>query len=105
ALGVPQGGLDFSYGDAFPHETDMDQLGGVDFTKGCYVGQEVVSRMEHRGTARTRAVPVRYDGAAPAAGAAVTARHRQVGTMGSGAAGRAGALLRLERGAGAGARG
>ena len=32
--------LDFSYGDAFPHETDMDQLGGVDFTKGCYVGQD-----------------------------------------------------------------
>jgi folate-binding protein YgfZ len=97
ALGVPQGGLDFSYGDAFPHETDMDQLGGVDFTKGCYVGQEVVSRMEHRGTARSRAVPVRYDGAAPAAGAAVTAGDRQVGTMGSAAAGRAVALLRLDR--------
>ena len=75
----------------------MDQLGGVDFTKGCYVGQEVVSRMEHRGTARTRAVPVRYDGAAPAAGAAVTAGDRQVGTMGSAAAGRALALLRLDR--------
>jgi folate-binding protein YgfZ len=97
ALGVPQGGLDFSYGDAFPHETDMDQLGGVDFTKGCYVGQEVVSRMEHRGTARSRAVPVRYDGTAPAAGAAVTAGDRQVGTMGSSAAGRALALLRLDR--------
>ena len=97
ALGVPQGGLDFCYGDAFPHETDMDQLGGVDFTKGCYVGQEVVSRMEHRGTARSRAVPVRYDGAAPAAGAAVTAGDRQVGTMGSSAAGRALALLRLDR--------
>ena len=97
ALGVPQGGLDFSYGDAFPHETDMDQLGGVDFTKGCYVGQEVVSRMEHRGTARSRAVPVRYDGAAPAAGAAVTAGDRQVGIMGSAAAGRALALLRLDR--------
>ena len=97
ALGVPQGGLDFSYGDAFPHETDMDQLGGVDFTKGCYVGQEVVSRMEHRGTARSRAVPVRYDGTAPAAGAAVTAGDRQVGTMGSAAAGRALALLRLDR--------
>jgi hypothetical protein len=97
ALGVPEGGLDFSYGDAFPHETDMDQLGGVDFTKGCYVGQEVVSRMEHRGTARTRAVPVRYDGAAPAAGAAVTAGERQVGTMGSAAAGRGVALLRLDR--------
>jgi len=105
ALGVPQGGLDFSYGDAFPHETDMDQLGGVDFTKGCYVGQEVVSRMEHRGTARSRAVPVRYDGAAPTAGAAVTAGDRQVGTMGSAAAGRALALLRLDRVAEAIARG
>ena len=97
ALGVPQGGLDFSYGDAFPHEADMDQLGGVDFTKGCYVGQEVVSRMEHRGTARSRAVPVRYDGTAPAAGAPVTAGDRQVGIMGSSAAGRAVALLRLDR--------
>jgi tRNA-modifying protein YgfZ len=97
ALGVPQGGLDFSYGDAFPHETDMDQLGGVDFAKGCYVGQEVVSRMEHRGTARTRAVPVRYDGAAPAAGTSVTAGDRQVGTFGSAANGRALALLRLDR--------
>ena len=97
ALGVPQGGLDFSYGDAFPHETDMDQLGGVDFAKGCYVGQEVVSRMEHRGTARTRTVPVRYDGTAPAAGTSVTAGERQIGTFGSSADGRAVALLRLDR--------
>ena len=59
ALGVPRGGLDFIYGDAFPHEADMDQLGGIDFDKGCYVGQEVVSRIEHRGTARSRIVPVR----------------------------------------------
>src|SRR3954449_11630150 len=62
ALGVPRGGLDFIYGDAFPHEADMDQFHGVDFDKGCFVGQEVVSRMEHRGTARTRVVPVAYDG-------------------------------------------
>ena len=48
ALGVPRGGIDFIYGDAFPHEADMDQLAGVDFDKGCYVGQEVVSRIEHR---------------------------------------------------------
>src|SRR5215470_15649228 len=73
ALGVPAGGLDFAYGDAFPHEADMDQLGGVDFEKGCYVGQEVVSRMEHRTSARTRVVPVTYEGAAPAAGVAVMA--------------------------------
>jgi tRNA-modifying protein YgfZ len=97
ALGIPRGGPDFSYGDSFPHETDMDQLGGVDFAKGCYVGQEVVSRMEHRGTARTRTVPVDYDGEAPEVGAAVTAGNRQLGRVGSAAAGRAIALLRLDR--------
>jgi tRNA-modifying protein YgfZ len=97
ALGVPQGGIDFSYGDAFPHETDMDQFGGVDFGKGCYVGQEVVSRMEHRGTARTRAVPIRYDDAAPQAGAAVTAGRHNVGVMGSATGGYGVALLRLDR--------
>jgi len=97
ALGVPQGDVDFAYGDAFPHESDMDQLGGVDFAKGCYVGQEVVSRIEHRGSARTRAVPVRYDGAAPQAGTAVIAGGREVGTMGSAALGRGVALVRLDR--------
>src|SRR6516162_211845 len=97
ALGVPRGGLDFVYGDAFPHEADMDQLGGVDFAKGCYVGQEVVSRIEHRGIARTRAVALRYDGAAPASGAPITAGERQVGTMGSAARGRGIALVRLDR--------
>jgi tRNA-modifying protein YgfZ len=97
ALGVPRGGADFAYGDAFPHEADMDQLGGVDFAKGCYVGQEVVSRIEHRGIARTRAVPIRYDGGAPENGVAVTAGGRQVGTMGSAARGRGIALLRLDR--------
>src|SRR6266567_867217 len=97
ALGVPRGGVDFAYGDAFPHEADMDQLGGVDFAKGCYVGQEVVSRIEHRGIARTRAVPIRYDGGAPENGVAITAGERQVGTMGSAARGRGIALLRLDR--------
>jgi folate-binding protein YgfZ len=97
ALGVPRGGLDFSYGDAFPHEADLDQLHGVDFGKGCYVGQEVVSRMEHRGLARTRIVPVAYEGFPPDAGAAVTAAEKPVGTFGSSAQGRALALLRLDR--------
>lgn len=97
ALGVPRGGLDFAYGDTFPHEADMDQLGGVDFQKGCYIGQEVVSRMEHRGTARTRAVPVQYDGVAPERAAPVVAGERSLGTMGSAAAGRGIALLRLDR--------
>jgi tRNA-modifying protein YgfZ len=97
ALGVPRGSLDFVYGDAFPHEADMDQLHGVDFQKGCFVGQEVVARMEHRGSARTRVVPVAHGGAAPATGIAVTAEGKTVGVMGSAAAGRGLATLRLDR--------
>jgi hypothetical protein len=105
ALGVPSGGMDFMYGDAFPHEADMDQLHGVDFDKGCFVGQEVVSRMEHRGIARTRVLPVAFDGPAPEAGLAVTAGERPVGTMGSAAHGRGLALIRLDRAADAMAKG
>jgi folate-binding protein YgfZ len=97
ALGLPRGGLDFIYGDAFPHEADMDQLNGVDFDKGCFVGQEVVSRIEHRGTARTRVVPVGYAGPAPAPGVAVMAGERSVGMMGSAAEGRGLASFRLDR--------
>jgi folate-binding protein YgfZ len=97
ACGVPRGGVDFSYGDAFPHETDMDQLGGVDFTKGCYIGQEVVSRVEHRGTARTRIVPIAYDGFAPEPGMAIMAGEKEVGRLGSTANGRGLAMLRLDR--------
>ena len=97
ALGVPSGGVDFTYGDAFPHEADMDQLNGLDFDKGCFVGQEVVSRMQHRGTARTRVVPVALDGSAPTPGVAVTAAGKPVGVMGPAAGGRALAALRLDR--------
>ena len=97
ALGVPRGGVDFTYGDAFPHEADMDQLAGVDFAKGCYVGQEVVSRMQHRASTRTRVVPVVLDGFGPEPGAAVTAGDKAVGTMGSSAQRRGLALLRLDR--------
>src|SRR3954467_6546291 len=68
ACGAPRGGIDFTYGDAFPHATNMDRLQGVDFEKGCYVGQEVVSRMQHRGTARTRTVKVVLDGPSPEPG-------------------------------------
>jgi folate-binding protein YgfZ len=97
ALGVPLGGSDFAYGDAFPHEADMDQLGGVDFDKGCYVGQEVVSRMEHRGNARTRIVGVEYAGAAPQTGAAIMAGEKTLGTLGSTAGGHGVALIRIDR--------
>jgi hypothetical protein len=85
------------YGDAFPHETNMDRLHGVDFDKGCYVGQEVVSRMQHRGTARTRTVRVTLDGAPPEAGSPVLAGDKQVGTMGSTSGQNGLALIRTDR--------
>ncbi len=97
ASGVPRGGADFAYSDAFPHEANMDKLAGVDFGKGCYVGQEVVSRMQHRGTARTRIVRVTYDGAPPAPGAEVTAAGKAVGRFGTASQGRGLALLRIDR--------
>jgi tRNA-modifying protein YgfZ len=97
ALAIPRGGVDFIYGDAFPHETDMDQLGGVDFGKGCFVGQEVVSRIEHRGSARTRLVAVSFDSFAPEPGTPVSAGPKPVGTLGSTAQQRGLAMLRLDR--------
>ena len=97
ALGVPRGGLDFMYSDAFPHETNMDRLAGVDFDKGCYVGQEVVSRMQHRGTARTRSVKVLLEDSSPEAGVSVMAGDKSVGTMGSSAKGKGIALVRIDR--------
>ena len=99
-LGVPEGGRDFLFGDAFPHEALMDQLQGVDFDKGCYIGQEVVSRMQHRGTARTRLVPALYEGGfAAEAGHEVTAGERAIGRTGSGAEGRGLVMIRLDRAA------
>ena len=97
-LGVPEGGRDFAFGDTFPHEADMDQLAGVSFSKGCYVGQEVVSRMQHRGLARKRFVQV--TAAAPLnTGAAITAGAASIGSIASVAGAQALALLRLDRAA------
>ncbi len=97
ALGVPEGGKDFIYSDTFPHEAAMDTVHGVDFDKGCFIGQEVVSRMQHRGGARKRVVQVAYDGGAPAPGVEIRAGDKPVGYMGSAAKGRGLAMLRLDR--------
>jgi folate-binding protein YgfZ len=94
--GAPRGGIDFGYNDTFPHDVNMDRLHGVDFDKGCYIGQEVVSRMQHRGTARTRIVRVGL-GDAIAAGTPVTAGEKSLGTFGSSAGDRGLALLRIDR--------
>jgi tRNA-modifying protein YgfZ len=97
AVGAPKGGLDFAYGDAFPHDANFDLLHGVDFDKGCYVGQEVVSRMKHRGTARKRIARVKLSGPSPAPGTPVLDRELAVGALGSSSGREALALLRLDR--------
>ncbi|MCB1478604.1 MAG: folate-binding protein YgfZ [Rhodobiaceae bacterium] len=97
ACGIAELGCDYPSGEIFPHEANHDQLGGVDFQKGCFVGQEVVSRMQHRGTARKRFVPAAIDGQAPAMGTEVMAGEKPAGAMGS-SEGQSGlALLRLDR--------
>ncbi len=97
AAGVPEGGLDFAYGDAFPHEANMDLVSGVDFTKGCYVGQEVVSRTKHRGLARKRVVPYRARGQAPAPGISVRAGEMNIGLTGSRSGENGLALIRIDK--------
>jgi folate-binding protein YgfZ len=97
AAGVPDGGVDFAYGDAFPHEANMDLLAGVDFVKGCFVGQEVVSRMKHRGTVRKRVTPFHVNGLAPEPGTPVKAGDVELGVTGSRLGGEGLALIRLDR--------
>jgi folate-binding protein YgfZ len=96
ALGVPEGGKDFAFGDTFPHEANFDLLNGVSFAKGCFVGQEVVSRMQHRGGARKRMVIVEAD-APLQPGDDIAAGAASIGTVGSAAGQRALALVRLDR--------
>jgi folate-binding protein YgfZ len=94
---APKGGVDFAYGDAFPHDADLDLLHGVDFDKGCYVGQEVVSRMKHRGTPRKRIVRVKLMGPPPVPATPVMDRDLAVGALGSSSGREALAMLRLDR--------
>lgn len=104
-LGVPEGGKDYAFGDAFPHEALFDQLGGVSFGKGCFVGQEVVSRMQHRGTARKRIVPVVADAVLPESGSEIRAGAAAIGVLASTAGNRALAMIRIDRAADAAAKG
>jgi tRNA-modifying protein YgfZ len=104
ALGVPEGGQDYAFGDTFPHEADLDQLNGVSFSKGCFVGQEVVSRMQNRANVRKRVVPSEGE-AALTPGVEVQAGAATIGTVGSVAGKLALALLRLDRAAEAKAKG
>ncbi len=97
ALGVPKAGTELIPEATFPLEAGFERACGVDFRKGCFVGQEIVARMKHKATLKKRLVRVRLDGPAPPTGAEITAGGRPAGVMG-GAAGDLGlAVLRVDR--------
>ena len=99
ALGVAEFGLDFAASDAFPHEVNWDLTGSVDFKKGCFIGQEVVSRMQHKAVVRKRVTLVQSQSGGLERGQTVTAGTATVGQVGSVAGdGRTAlALLRIDR--------
>jgi len=97
SLGVPDPAKDCTPDKTYPIEADFDLLNGVDFKKGCYVGQETTSRMKRRGGIRSRMLPIVFDGPAPARGAEVLAGELRAGEALTGGDGRAMALLRLDR--------
>ncbi len=97
AAGVPDLARDAAPEEVFAGEALLDELNAVDFQKGCFVGQENVSRMKRRATTRKKFCPIIFDGEAPPFGAKVMAGEAELGTVRTGAPGRALALLRLDR--------
>jgi tRNA-modifying protein YgfZ len=97
ALGAPDLSVDAAPEEVFALEALFEECNGVDFQKGCFVGQENVSRMKRRATTRKKFCPIVFDGEAPAFGTVVRAGEAEIGTVRSGAPGRALALLRLDR--------
>jgi tRNA-modifying protein YgfZ len=97
AQGVPKGGVDFVHGNAFVHDVNLDLMNGVDFKKGCYVGQEVVARVHYRNSARKRTVKIHFGGPAPEQGTQVTAGETNIGHVGSTAGDEGLAMVRLDR--------
>jgi folate-binding protein YgfZ len=95
-LGVPDPAQDGRDSD-YPLELNFDLLHGIDFKKGCFIGQETTSRMKRRGAVKTRAVPLAFEGPAPAPESEVLAGELRAGEVRSGGDGRAIAVLRLDR--------
>jgi hypothetical protein len=100
-LGVP-GPADWGSDKTYPIEANFDLLNGIDFKKGCFVGQETTSRMKRRGQIKSRMLPIAFDGPPPAVGAEVLAGELRAGVVTSAGEGRALALMRLDRAAAGG---
>ena len=97
--GVAEAGHDYASSDAFPHDVLMDLNHGVSMSKGCFVGQEVVSRMKHRGTARRRVTRVDAEAPLPGAGTPLEAGGKTIGQLGTTVGNSALALVRTDRAA------
>ncbi len=95
-LGVPDGSRDLEVERATLLENGFDELGGIDWDKGCFMGQELTARTKYRGLVKKRLVPVEIDGPAPEPGTPVTADGKDVGVLRSVADGLGLALIRLE---------
>ncbi len=95
ALGLPDGSRDMQSEHSVLLEAGFDELHGVSWSKGCYMGQELTARTKYRGLVKRRLVPVEIEGPLPARGTPVTLDGAEVGEMRSGQAGRGMALLRL----------
>jgi folate-binding protein YgfZ len=96
ALGVPDGSRDLVTDKSILLESGFDELHGVDWQKGCYIGQELTARTKYRGLIKKRLFPVRVDGPAPAPGTMITLDGKDAGEMRSSRDGLGLALLRLE---------
>lgn len=96
AAGLAEQGADFAPEDVFPADINMDLMDGIDFRKGCFVGQEVASRMKRRGTARRRTLKVSFDGAMTSP-APVLADDFEIGLLTSFSRGEGLARVRIDR--------
>src|SRR6266513_244912 len=96
ALGIPDGSRDLVLEKSILLESGFDELNGVDWQKGCYVGQELTARTKYRGLIKKRLFPVHIEGPAPPPGTMVTAEGRDAGEIRSSRDGEGLALLRLE---------
>ncbi|HEU0222953.1 MAG TPA: folate-binding protein [Paracoccaceae bacterium] len=101
AHGIPESGIELVPGESYILEAGFERLHGVDFRKGCYVGQEVTARMRHKATLRRGLVRVRVAGDPPPPGTPILAEGRPAGTLFSTMDGQGLALLRLDRSEGA----
>lgn len=97
ALGLADSVLDIGSNILFPHEANFDLINGVSFTKGCYVGQEVVSRMQHRGTARSRILRIHCEPIPPPKGTSILSGDKTIGEVLSSVGTHALALIRTDR--------